>query len=123
MKKTEYNITFKHVNGRKMYHKTITGRVFNFGGVRFGLSRSTVTHDGKPLEMHEYTLTELTTGFSVGRWAAARTQKEVIARLTGDAGKHYMRMIRAAIDKWTTAGNADVNAGIIPAEDILTANA
>ena len=120
MKKTKYNITYKHVNGRKKYHKTITGRVFTFGGVRFGLSKITVTAAGNLIEYNEYIVTELTTGFSAGRMFSARTQKEVISRLTGDAGKKYLQMIRSRIAEYLNAGNKDANAGIIPAEDVLT---
>lgn len=120
MRNTEYNITCRNPKTGKPETRTVKGRIFNYSGVRFGMSRDTWNANGAPLKHCAYILTELTTGYSCGFAFEDRTQKGVISRLTGDAGKKYLHMIRTAVEKWTTAGNADANAGIIPAEDVLT---
>lgn len=114
MQKANYNISvFNKKKGAKRV--SIPGYIFIFGGLRFGISNY-YSSTGKAVKGYAWTITELTTGYSIGHMFSAAKRKDAIQKLTVE-NVHMMKSIRAAVSAYN---GKDVNPGLIPNNEFLT---
>lgn len=115
MKKANYNISVFDTKENAKKLVSIPGYIFYFGGLRFGISNY-YSFDGKAQKGTTWTITELTTGYSIGYMFSAEKQKDAIHNLTVEY-VNRADSIRTAVSAYK---GKDVNPGLIPNNEFLT---
>ena len=118
MEKAIYKINVKHDGKQELF--PIHGYIFNFSGLRYGISRN-YFFNGKEETGYTWTITELTTGYSVGCDGKGGKMQETINNFlhaytyTGD---FVTDLVQKAVENYT---GGDANPDLFPKSDLLVA--
>ena len=109
MERAKYNITCRGNKPGTIEVKTVSGYVFNFSGLRFGITNKTP----EGFTRGAWFITELTSGYIASH--AANTRKAAID-LFIEEHRELIPQIKKGLEQITT----DANPGIMPKYEYLT---
>ena len=108
IKKATYNISYRNADG-VMEARPVSGYIFSYCGVRFGLSRCHgFNKDLSPVVLSSWCVTELYTGLSLGRPYEKYTLNETIRNLNENYYK-IESLVKATIERYIANGGNDMN--------------
>ena len=118
MQKSNYNISILNGKGKKPLLVSIPGYIFYYSGQRYGISNY-YCFNGKPEKGFTWTITELTSGYSIGMNYNGATRKGAIDHLL--TSEKITRMVEKAVKMYLEQNNnEDANPGLIPDNEFLT---